>query len=463
MKKRFPTSSWARQPRTRCWARARSSSSELVETATARRRRRVEDATRVGLQFPFPQNGEAGEAPSVAMKCRDAVKSAIMHGRLPLGVTLEAPCWWRLGMPQLPAADHMAPVPLKRRRDTSAEPKTDTAKRAYVRIPDETKLWFVDLHAYHARVHGERLAYNIRQSKHLVPSSLGPWHPTRSKGGTTAAHPMQPADRPWSCHHSAFPRLACCRQSQRPHFGSTSTAVCCASSISNSSPLDIGTRQFLRSLQLSWKLATTSTRHRPSEADIARERKLLQLRVIYLCDRFGISQDRKRNLDETAVRMVPTGERGWTKKPSQHGMWTQIVCERKTHRVHPHGPLFPRQLVYHSPTHWITQDALLDMIDAIDTDMHARAGDAELIPWLPGPGLCTTALFLCATQRQRCCHVGGHPFHLPCVSVVSVLHVFHQFHRLHSERGQMTNGDGNQCCPSFGGLNTSGRRVLRGS
>ena len=40
-------------PRIRCWARARSSSSELVDTATARRRQRVEDATRVGLQFPF--------------------------------------------------------------------------------------------------------------------------------------------------------------------------------------------------------------------------------------------------------------------------------------------------------------------------------------------------------------------------------------------------------------------------
>ena len=63
-------------------------------------------------------------------------------------------------------------------------------------------------------------------------------------------------------------------------------------------------------------------------------------------------------------------------------VWTQIVHEGKTDRVHPHGPLFPRQLVSHSPTHWITQDALLDMIVAIDTDMHARPGDAELIPWL---------------------------------------------------------------------------------
>ena len=59
------------------------------------------------------------------------------------------------------------------------------------------------------------------------------------------------------------------------------------------------------------------------------------------------------------------------------GMWTQIVYEKKTDRVHPHGPRFPRQLVSHSPTHWITQEAPLDMIDAIDADMHARPGDAE--------------------------------------------------------------------------------------
>ena len=118
------------------------------------------------------------------------------------------------------------------------------------------------------------------------------------------------------------------------------------------------------------------------------ERKLLQLRVIHLCARFGISQDRMWNSDETAVRLVP-------KKPSQPmssprapsprslaanmrgGVWTQIVYEEKIDRVHPHGPLFPRQLVSHSPTHWITQEALLDMIDAIDADMHARPGDAE--------------------------------------------------------------------------------------
>ena len=71
----------------------------------------------------------------------------------------------------------MTPVPLKRKRDTSAEPKTDPAKRASSRAPDEAKLWFVDFHAYHARVHGKTLSYNIRREKHLVPELFGPVAP----------------------------------------------------------------------------------------------------------------------------------------------------------------------------------------------------------------------------------------------------------------------------------------------
>ena len=66
------------------------------------------------------------------------------------------------------------------------------------------------------------------------------------------------------------------------------------------------------------------------------------------------------------------------------GTWTQIVYEVKSDRVHPHGPHFPRQLVSHSPTHWITQEALLNMIDAIDANMHARASSY--------PGSCSSTV-----------------------------------------------------------------------
>ena len=78
-----------------------------------------------GTAVPFRPERRGREAPSVAMKWRDAVKAAIMHGPLPPDVTFDAPHWWQPGMPLLPPANYMAPVPLKRKRDTSAEPKTD--------------------------------------------------------------------------------------------------------------------------------------------------------------------------------------------------------------------------------------------------------------------------------------------------------------------------------------------------
>ena len=437
------------QPRIRCLARARSSSSELVDTATARRQQRVEDAARMGLQFPFRSEGRGRGAPSVAMKWRDAVKASIMHGPLPPDVTLDAPHWWLPGMPLLPPADYVAPVPLKRKRDTSAEPKKEHAKRGYRRTPDEAKLWFQGFHANQARVHGKSLAYNIRRAKQLVPELFGPVAPDTFRRWHDSGAPDHRGRPPVDLPPFALSRLA-----------NLTHAV--AARLSLSVPtwqhvyrrvlreLDIEfepsrrwTRQFLRSLQLSWKLAATHTRHRPSEADIARERKLLQLRVTYLCNRFGISQDRIWNLDETAVRIVPAGDRGWTKRAEpahvfasrafvtvtlaanmRGGMWTQIVQEGKSGRVHRHGPHSPRQLVSHSPTHWITQEALLDMIDAIDADMHARPGDARAHTLAPGSGLCATT---------HCCGISQHHARHPAAHQTVLRPA--ELHRIHSAAG----------------------------
>ena len=215
----------------------------------------------------------------------------------------------------LPPADYMAPVPLKRKRDTSAEPKRDPTKRAYMRVPDEAKLWFQDVHAYQARVHGKSLAYNIRRAKHLVPELFGPLSPdtfrrrhdsgARDLGGRPPVElPPFALSRLANLTHAVAARLSL----SVPTWQHVYRRVLRELDI-EFEPSRRWTRQFLCS-----KLAAICTRNRPSEADIARERKLLQLRVIYLCDRFKISQDRIWNLDETAVRIDPAGERGWTKR-----------------------------------------------------------------------------------------------------------------------------------------------------
>ena len=194
------------QPRIMCWARARSSSSESVDTATARRRQRVEDATHVGLQFPFRQE-RRGFCPRCHSRCAVLVAT---------------------GTPVLPPADYMAPVPLKRKRDTSAEPKRDPARSERTRAHPtrrscgswtSTPVLRVSMARHSPTTFAGRSSW--------CRSSSGPWHPTRSAGGMTASKPTADPMRQTARGTATIRPFAscepdtCCRsqaQPQRPHL-----------------------------------------------------------------------------------------------------------------------------------------------------------------------------------------------------------------------------------------------------
>ena len=195
------------------------------------------------------------------------------------------------------------------------------------------------------------------------------------------------------------------------------------------------------------KLAATCTPHRPSEADTARERKLLQLRVIYLCDRFKISQDRIWNLDETAVRVVPAGERGWTKKKKaanmRGGMWTQIVYDGKSDRV----PL---------PARVPLPDALDHARGTLEHDRRDRRGHARA-RWLRRPHTLAPAPRLCATAR--CCGISQHHARLPATHQIVLRPA--ELHGIHSAAGPGVHARLQELDPPRGGQTL--RRVLLGS
>ena len=220
-------------------------------------------------------------------------------------------------------------------------------------------------------------------------SSSGPCRPTHSADGITAAHVTLAADRPWNCHHSPFRVLRTSLMPSRPGsvsaspLGSTSTAMCCASSTSKSSPADDGRGSFCA--------ACSSHGNSRRLAPAAGRARLTLQESVNFCScassTCAIASKSHRIASGTWTRQLCAWfqqARGWTKRTEpahvfasrafvtvtlaanmRGGMWTQIVFEKKTDRVHPHGPHFPRQLVSHSPTHWITQEALLDMIDVL--------------------------------------------------------------------------------------------------
>ena len=112
-----------------------------------------------------------------------------------------------------------------------------------MRIPDEAKLWIQDFHTYQARVHGKSLAYNIRWAKHLVPELFGPVAPDTFRRWRDGGAPDHRGRPPVDLTPFALSRLANLTHAVAGRL-STSTAVCCASSTSNSSPADDGHGSF---------------------------------------------------------------------------------------------------------------------------------------------------------------------------------------------------------------------------
>ena len=129
-------------------------------------------------------------------------------------------------MPLLPPVDYMAPVPLKRKRGTSAEPKTGSSEGS--------------IHAHTRR--GEAVVRGLLRLSRACPwqdtrlqhspgeasgagALRGPWHPTRSAGGTMAGAPNAAGRPPVELPLFVFSRLANLTHAvaamlspQRPHL-----------------------------------------------------------------------------------------------------------------------------------------------------------------------------------------------------------------------------------------------------
>ena len=137
------------------------------------------------------------------MKWRDAVKAAIMQGPLPRDVTLDAPYWWQPGMTLLPLADYMAPVPLKRKHDRSAEQKTDLAKHTCAYTTRRSCGSWTSTLIKRVSMASHSLTTCAGRSI-WCRSSSGSGQPTHFADGMTAAHLTTAAGSQWTCHHPSF-------------------------------------------------------------------------------------------------------------------------------------------------------------------------------------------------------------------------------------------------------------------
>ena len=126
----------------------------------------------------------------------------------------------------------------------------------------------------HARVDSERKRWNL---EHVVLDLFSPIQTSKIQWLFVSCRGSRSPNSPFALSRLTKPH-SCCRgqaQSQRPLLAARLPPCAARARTLNSSPADDGRCSFFRQ---SWRLAATCTRHRPSEADITRERKLLAAR-----------------------------------------------------------------------------------------------------------------------------------------------------------------------------------------
>ena len=157
---------------------------EQVDTATA---------TRVGLQFPFHPERRGRGAPGVAMKWRDAVKAAIMHGCHSRCAVLVA-TWNATATTGGQHGASAAGAQTRRSAEQLSERTCASPTRRSCGSWTSTPIKRVSMASHSLTTFARRSIW--------CWSSSAPWHPTHSADGMTAAHVTSAADRPWNCHHS---------------------------------------------------------------------------------------------------------------------------------------------------------------------------------------------------------------------------------------------------------------------
>jgi transposase len=127
---------------------------------------------------------------------------------------------------------------------------------------------------------------------------------------------------------------------------------------------------FLNKLDLRYKKSSNPAQKVQPAEKVAAAIKLLRMKLVWLQHEYNVPWARVWNMDETAVRILPTSDHGWAQKNVKanfigdakslvtvnvaagavEGVRHQVIFGGKTNRVHPIGPQPVHQQVTHTDT-----------------------------------------------------------------------------------------------------------------
>jgi hypothetical protein len=161
-------------------------------------------------------------------------------------------------------------------------------------------------------------------------------------------------------------------------------------------------QSFLRELGLTWGRSSGDAAKQDDPDSIEEARENFRLKIVFIRHKHDISADRVVNIDQTSVRVLPTGFKGWKAKGTnpkwavdskrqvtvtlacfmeRPEIYGQIVFNGKTAAVHPAGNVPDELLFSHSENHWSSAETMHELVTFLDGKINAEEDDAER-PWI---------------------------------------------------------------------------------
>jgi hypothetical protein len=404
--------------------------------------KRAEVAARLSLPWPEPRSKSSVGRPTRQTYFRAVIYQAIRTDSLPEQLCcIDVPQWWSKGSPVFltdaelaqrarmsaqsaavvedqgpfdpwaflePVADEASqadadfveqvstPQTKKRSSAEDDEESSVNKKRKKHQVSDEAKAWFLEYVECQKVRFGWGLAKCLRDAQALAPEIFGGVHVDVPRRWQVPSPKAKKTDVLPDAVLTILGEVAIAVTKELPLSARTISGVL-QKEVDRLSVeyrvTEAWTREFLHTLGLSYKLGAGPAQKCSTEAEIQESRMRLKLKVAYLSALHDVPPSRVWNADETAVRLLPLHDRGWSLKGTKAhflcdqkrlvtatlaccmdggNMLAQLVYEGKTRAVLPMGPL-PRGIeVTHSHNHWATIESLELLLKQIDREMNPQ-------------------------------------------------------------------------------------------
>jgi hypothetical protein len=312
--------------------------------------------------------------------------------------------------PEAPAsAEPGAPAAVEPEAPASAEPPAKKAKRCKHLVSDDCIAFYFSYCDIMKRRSGFSQAHCLRTLKEMAPEIYGEIHPATPARWKRPAEKAAQTEKDWeqrAISHGALLRLMEVARKLTDQLSLSASVIrqifmAELVLLGEPRPLSVSwVKKLLNEMNYSYKGTALGIAPRLSLAEVEDAQGNLRLKIAWLQKHHAIPWDRVWNMDETAVKLLPSNTKGWSEVGKQakavgdthtnitvtvmHGtmpgdLLGQLIFKGKTSRSLPaadHGDSIELTV---TENHWCNTESTLRCIGIIDEKINK---DTPQLPWI---------------------------------------------------------------------------------